>query len=64
MSKEIDLYRDVEYIQPNILHFWNYLENTNQHPHRLSFLDDDYYQWKCDSGHAFSMSIFQMFYYY
>lgn len=64
MGKEIDLYRNVECMQSNILHFWNYLENVNQHPHRLSFLDNDNYQWKCDSGHSFSMSIFQMFYYY
>lgn len=64
MGKEIDLYQDVECMQSNILHFWNYLENDSQHPHRLSFLDDDNYQWKCDSGHVFSMSIFQIFYYY
>lgn len=64
MSKEIDLYVDLETMQPNILRFWNYLENSYQHPHRISFLNDDVYQWKCDSGHVFNISIFQMFYYY
>ena len=60
MSQEIALYQKLEHTHNHILRFWNYLENENQHPHKLTWSDNTKYIWRCDGGHNYSSSILEV----
>lgn len=61
---EIVLYTPLEESYPEILRFWNYVKNDDQHPHQMSTINSIPYFWKCEKGHEFKSSILHVTFFF